>query len=354
MRLNRTIRRGCGPVGVVMIIYYVLSSLILLRNRPFGSESQPTAYYGYGTVSAISQCGPGGCSVPTQGYSAPQGPFTGWVIPAYANQPWEYRVNSQTVGTVSPDGTVTGFASGLPGSWPSNMPQGVQMRAAQFGQGGQTGQQRPTGDLPPSGQPVIGQTDKPTGVNPDKVAEDKARIPGGVSINGHPETEALVRNRLSDSAKSQGFHDFGDSYRFVAVGTESERKALVNAAKPFADASNGKLIVQDYDFGDWQATAHKNWVAGIPGKKPPLPDYEPGKPFALLERPKGGVPAVMYNASEVMTVMKQHRPEYPPEAPDPAKVRAFAKASDDWMIWASCGFVALMGLIGAVTSKPQG
>ena len=80
---------------------------------------------------------------------------------------------------------------------------------------------------------------------------------------------------------------------------------------------------------------------------------KPGKPFAYLQNPKGGTKAIMYNASEVMQVMKQSRPEFPPEAPDPAKVRAFAKASDDWMIWASAGFVALMGLFGAVTSKQQ-
>lgn len=117
------------------------------------------------------------------------------------------------------------------------------------------------------------------------------------------------------------------------------------AAKPWADASNGKLIIQEYEPGDWQCTAHANAVKAVP-------EYQPGSPFAYVQRNDGTVKAISFTPSEVAHSMKQLRPEIAPNF-DAAKARAISQASDSWMIWASGAFVVICGMFGAVTTKQQ-
>lgn len=343
MKLNRPKRRG-----TIMVIAYGLMAVyyLLMITRPHGPQRNIKAkdYYSPTAALTIGQCGPNGCSVPMSG-SYSSGSYSGdsWSVPSTPTEGWVYKRGGVEVGRVNRDGTTTGFVQAQPGWYPSDMPQQFQ-RATQAGQ---LPGQRVTGELPPDGGMVFGQDkDKPTGVDKDKVAIDKARIPSGISINGQPQSEALVRDRLSDSAKAQGFKDFGDAMRLVVVGhSEAERKAFVAIAKPVADASEGKLIIQECDDGDWHVRAHTNAMKNAP-------DYEPGKPFAFLQRPKGTALAIMYTPSEVAQVIKQHRPEVAPNF-DASKARALTQASDSWMFWASGAFVAFFGLIGAVTYKPQ-
>lgn len=335
MRLNRTIRKACGPVGVVMILYYVLSTIVLLRNNPL--RHQPTEYYSQGgTLVASSMpdpqwgrrsstvCGPEGCITPEDGQE-------GWITYSDA---WVYNRGGVEHGRIYKTGQVSGFVTAQPTWYPSGMPQQFQS----------VGQNRPTGELPPSNSPVIGQL-PPTGVDRSKVAEDKARIPSGVTINGSPASEALARAALSDSAKAQGLKDYDNALRLVVVGKDLERKPFVATAKPWADASAGKLIVQEYDLGDWQCAAHENALKSVP-------DYKQGDPFAYIQRGDGTAKAVCFTPGEVSKVIGQLRPEIAPNF-DAAKARAATQISNDWLIWASAAFVGLMGLIGAVTSKPQ-
>ena len=346
MKLHRNIRRGCGPVGVVMIVYYVLSTIFLLRNHPFNHE-QAQEYYNPAAGVITSQwggrtstvCGPGGC-VTTTSNSPDDG--ESWLMPSSPADGWVYKRGGVEYGRIDRNGNTTGFVNVQPSWYPSGMPQAYQRV-------GQLTQPHSTGDLPPIGQPYAGQTPAPmppNGVDKTKLAEDKAKIPGGVSINGHPESEALIHNRLSDSAKAQGLKDYENALRLVVVGhNDNERKPFVSIAKPLADSSDGKLIIQEYDDDDWQVKAHVNAAKS-------LPDYQQGKPFAYLQRFNGATKAIMYTPSEVAQVMKQARPEVAPNF-DAARARALTKTSDDWLLWASGGFIALMGLVGAVTSKPQ-
>jgi hypothetical protein len=342
MRLNRTIRKACGPVGVVMILYYVISTIVLLRNNPL--RHQPTEYYGQGgTLVASSMpkpqwgkrsstvCGPEGCSP-----SSPDDSQESWTNYSDA---WVYNRGGVEHGRIYKNGTASGFVQSQPSWYPSGMPQ-------QFQSIGQLQQNRPTGDLPPPGIQPIGQGPlPPTGVNPGEVAKDKARVPSGVTINGSPATESLARSALSDSAKAQGLKDYDNALRLVVVGKDLERKPFVATAKPWADASAGKLIVQEYDLGDWQCAAHENALKSVP-------DYKQGDPFAYVQRGDGTAKAICYSPGEVSKVMGQLRPEIAPNF-DAAKARAATQISNDWLIWASAAFVGLMGLIGAVTSKPQ-
>jgi hypothetical protein len=328
MRLNRTIRKACGPVGVVMILYYVISTIVLLRNNPL--RHQPAEYYGQGSTLIASQwgnrtstvCGPGGCTDDSQ---------ESWVNYSDA---WVYNRGGQEHGRIYKNGTTSGFVQSQPSWYPSGMPQQFQS----------VGQNRPTGELPPSNSPVIGQL-PPTGVDRSKVAEDKVRVPSGVTINGTPATESLARSALSDSAKAQGLKDYDNALRLVVVGKDLERKPFVATAKPWADASAGKLIVQEFDLGDWHCAAHENALKSVP-------DYKQGDPFAYVQRGDGTAKAICYSPGEVSKVMGQLRPEIAPNF-DAAKARAATQISNDWLIWASAAFVGLMGLIGAVTSKPQ-
>lgn len=355
MKLHRTTRTACGLMGamaILSIIYYALMIPPLLRRPKPQSE-----YYGQGgtlITSSMPQpqwgrrsstvCGPGGCSP-----ASPMSPDddSGWQESwvSYSDA-WVYQRGGQEYGRIYKNGSTTGFTSAQPSWYPSGMPQQFQ-RVGQVGQLPLT--PKVTGELPPPGTNSIGQPPSPmppTGVNPNEVAKDKARVPGGVTINGHPETEAMVRDRLSDSAKAQGLKDYIDSYRLVVVGrNELERKPFEALAKPWVDASKGKLIYQTYDAGDWHIKAHENAVQG-------LPDYEQGKPFSYLQKADGTTKAIMFTPSELAGKLKQLRPDVAPDF-DAAKARAATQVSNDWLIWASAAFVGLMGLIGAVTSKPQ-
>lgn len=330
MRLQRTIRKACGPVGAVMILAYALMSLYYARRIPRQPE-----YYGQGSTLIASQWGKRSATVCGQeGCSPDDGGQESWVMPSHAGDGWTYKRGGVEVGRIASDGSTTGFANAKPSWYPSGMPQQYQT----------VGQVKPTGDMPPPGTQSIGQL-PPTGVNPSKVAEDKARVPSGVTINGSPATESLARSALSDSAKQQGLRDYDNALRLVVVGRDLERKPFVATAKPWADASAGKLIVQEYDLGDWQCAAHENALKSVP-------DYKQGDPFAYVQRGDGTAKAICYSPGEVSKVMGQLRPEIAPNF-DAAKARAITQASDSWLIWASAAFVGLMGLVGAVTSKQQ-
>lgn len=352
MKLNRTTRTACGLMGamaILSIIYYALMIPPLLRKPKPQYE-----YYGPNSTLIASSmpqfgrrsssvCGPGGCS-PASPDSSPDGGQESWLIPSHTGEGWTYKRGGVVYGTINRDGTTKGFVNVQPSWYPSDMPQ-------QFQSVGQNGvyptQNRPTGDLPPPGTQSIGQGPlPPTGVNRDEVAKDKARVPSGVTINGSPATESLARSALSDSAKAQGLKDYENSLRLVVVGrNDLERKPFETVAKPWVDASNGKLICQLYDAGDWQVKAHENALKD-------LPEYEPGKPFSYLQKADGTTKAIMFTPTEVAGKLKQLRPEIAPDF-DAAKARAATQISDNWLIWASGAFVALMGLAGAVTSKPQ-
>lgn len=331
MRINRTTRSACGLMGamaILSIIYYALMIPPLIR-RP---KPQPVDYYGpatgtipsqWGRRSSSTVCGPGGCSVDP---SSSDDGGESWMIYSDA---WVYKRGGQEQGRIYRNGTTSGFVGAQPSWYPSDMPQ-------QFQAVGKDG--------PPVGETKVGQL-PPTGVNPSKVAEDKARVPSGVTINGSPATESLARSALSDSAKAQGLKDYEGVLRLVVCGEGRERANFVSAAKPWADASNGKLIIQEYEPGDWQCTAHINAVKN-------LPEYKAGEPFAYVQRNDGTVKAISFSPSEVAHSMKQLRPEIAPNF-DAAKARAITQASDSWLIWASAVFVGIMGVIGAVTSKGQ-
>lgn len=327
MKLNRTTRKACGLMGAVAIlsiIYYALMIPPLLR-RPRPEVS----YYGQGVATMVSQCGPAGCSTST-GYYTSSGSDESWVMPSHAGDGWTYKRNGIEVGRINRDGTTSGFVQAQPTWYPSDMPQ-------QFQRVNQTGQ------LAPGGSPVIGQL-PPTGVNPDKVAEDKARIPSGISINGQPASESLARERLSDSAKQQGLKDYDQALRLVVVGHDKERSPFLNMAKPWADASQGKFILQEFEDEDWQVKAHTHAAKS-------LPEYQSGKPFAYLQKGDGVVKAIMFTPSEVASKLKQLRPEIAPDF-DASKARAQATEQTSlWQYWLSGAAVAFFGLIGALTAK---
>lgn len=332
MRLNRTTRTACGLMGamaILSIIYYALMIPPLLR-RP-----KPTPeYYGpatgtipsqWGRRSSSAVCGPNGC--PDDGGNDGG---ESWVTYSDA---WVYKRGGVEQGRIYRDGRQSGFANHLPSWYLNEIPQQFQSIGRNVGPGGT-----------PNGSPVIGQL-PPTGVDKAEVAKDKARVPSGVTINGSPATESLARSALSDSAKAQGLKDYEGVLRLVVCGEGRERANFVSAAKPWADASNGKLIIQEYEPGDWQCTAHINAVKS-------LPEYKAGEPFAYVQRNDGTVKAISFSPSEVAHSMKQLRPEIAPNF-DAAKARAITQASDSWLIWASAAFVGIMGVIGAVTSKGQ-
>lgn len=330
MRLNRTIRKACGPVGVVMILYYVISTIVLLRNNPLRQHQRE--YYGQGSTLIASQwgnrsstvCGPEGC------YSPNEGGQESWVMPSSPNDGWTYKRGGVEYGRINRDGTTSGFVNVQPTWYPSDMPQ-------QFQRVGQIGQ------LAPGGSPVVGQL-PPTGVDRDKVAEDKARIPSGISINGQPASESLARERLSDSAKQQGLKDYDQALRLVVVGHDKERSPFLSMAKPWADASQGKFILQEFEDEDWQVKAHTHAAKS-------LPEYQSGKPFAYLQKGDGVVKAIMFTPSEVASKLKQLRPEIAPDF-DAAKARAQATEQTSlWQYWLSGAAVAFFGLIGALTAK---
>lgn len=344
MRLNRIKRTGSILI-VVMIAYYALGALWFLRHRNDPKRQQPTDYYGqavsavptqWGRRSSSTVCGPGGCVATTMTSNAADGQEV-WTTYSDA---WVYRHGNVEQGRIYRDGRVEGFANSQPSFYPSDMPRAFQQAVAQ---------QRttsPIGELPPPGSPSAGQTLPPTGVDQSKLATDKARIPGGVSVNGVPETEALVRQKLSDSAKSQGLKDYENSLRLVVVGHNTERQPFVAVAKSTADQSNERLIIQEYEDDDWQIKAHAHAAKS-------LPEYQAGKPFAYLQRSTGAVKAIMYTPGEVERVIKQARPEIAPNF-DAAKARALTQANNDWLLWASGAFVAMCGLFGAITTKqPQ-
>lgn len=338
MKLNRTTRTACGLMGamaILSIIYYALMIPPLLR-RP---RPQPVDYYGpaigtipaqWGRRSSSAVCGPNGC--PDEGGNDGQ---EAWQLPS-GGDGWIYKRGNVEYGRIALDGTTTGFVAAQPTWYPSNMPRQFQSVGRATGQGGT--------QLPPDGTVKIGQL-PPTGVDKAEVAKDKARVPSGVTINGSPATESLARSALSDSAKAQGLKDYEGVLRLVVCGEGRERANFVSAAKPWADASNGKLIIQEYEPGDWQCTAHINAVKN-------LPEYKAGEPFAYVQRNDGTVKAISFSPSEVAHSMKQLRPEIAPNF-DAAKARAITQASDSWLIWASAAFVGIMGVIGAVTSKGQ-
>lgn len=330
MKLHRTTRKACGLMGAVAIlsiIYYALMIPPLLR-RP---RPEPTAYYGYDAALVASQCGPAGCSTST-GYYTSLGGDESWVMPSHAGDGWTYKRNGIEVGRINRDGTTSGFVQAQPTWYPSDMPQQFQ----RVNQAGQIGQ------LAPGGSPVIGQL-PPTGVDRDKVAEDKAKIPSGISINGQPASESLARERLSDSAKQQGLKDYDQALRLVVVGHDKERSPFLSMAKPWADASQGKFILQEFEDEDWQVKAHTHAAKS-------LPEYQSGKPFAYLQKGDGVVKAIMFTPSEVASKLKQLRPEIAPDF-DAAKARAVTQVSNSWMIWASGAIVAIFGALGAITSK---
>lgn len=330
MKLNRTTRNACGLMGAVAIlsiIYYALMIPPLLR-RPRPEVS----YYGQGVATMVSQCGPAGCTTST-GYYTSSGSDESWVMPSHAGDGWTYKRNGVEVGRINRDGTTTGFVQAQPTWFPSDMPPQFQ----RVNQAGQIGQ------LAPGGSPVIGQL-PPTGVDPAKVAEDKAKIPSGISINGQPASEALARERLSDSAKQQGLKDYDQALRLVVVGHDKERSPFLNMAKPWADASQGKFILQEFEDEDWQVKAHTHAAKS-------LPEYQSGKPFAYLQKGDGVVKAIMFTPSEVASKLKQLRPEIAPDF-DASKARAQATEQTSlWQYWLSGAAVALFGLVGALTAK---
>lgn len=345
MRLNRIPRRG-----TIMLIAYGLMSLyyLLLIVHPRNAQrtTRGVDYYSQSAAMLVSQCGPGGCSTgscSSGNCSLSSSSSDGEIWQTYSDG-WVYRVSGVEHGRIYRDGRTTGFVAAQPTWYPGGMPQAFQ-RVGQIGQ-------RPTGDLPPSSSNPIGQSGQlpPTGVNPDKVAEDKAKVPGGVTINGHPASESLASAALSDSAKAQGLKDYDNVLRLVVCGKDAERGSFVSIAKPWADASQGRFIIQEFDPTkpeDWQARPHSNGLKM-------LPEYHDGQPFAYLQNgdKKNNVKAIMFTPTEVGKAMKQVRPEMPPNF-DAARARAITDASNDWMIWVSGSFIAVMGLIGAVTSKSQ-
>lgn len=344
MRLNRTTRSGTISIYVVAYSLMALYYLVMLGGgRHSQRRSNPTVeYYSPTAGLAVSQCGPNGCYTPVepQSYQQPGRVNYRW---STGPGPWTLDANGQDIGTLFPNGTYlnrSGDPAPCPADWFTEAQKSrgvdrlVQRVADNVGQGGP----------PPDGTVKVGQL-PPTGVDKGEVAKDKARVPSGVTINGSPATESLARSALSDSAKQQGLRDYEGVLRLVVCGEGRERASFVAAAKPTADASQGKLIIQEYEPGDWQCVAHANAVKS-------LPEYQPGAPFAYVQRGDGTVKTIAFTASEVSHSMKQLRPEVAPNF-DAAKARAISQASDSWLIWASGAFIAICGLFGAVTTKQQ-
>ena len=310
-------RKGCGLAGAVLIVSLVYYGIAILRQ--LHDRRHPSDYYS--PVSLVAgQCGPGGCSVPQSSSS------DAWQIPTTSGEPWIYKMGGREVGRVNADGSRTGFVGGEPPWYPSGMPVAYQKAAEKVSTTGQ---------------------EKPTGVNVEELAKEKANATTGITVNGQPVTESTLREKLSDSARARGLRDYNDCFRVVIVGDAESRKQWHDVAAPFIRESSGKAILQEYDRDSWHVTAHVNGV-----KK--LPEYRNGETFAFVmtDDAKDNVRAIALNPTELGHVLKDLRPEIAPSF-DPSKARAIQNANQQWILWASVVGVAMIGAFGFLTGKPN-
>lgn len=303
-------RKGCGLMGamlIVSIVYYGIGILKMLHDR-----RHPQEYYGTAALM-LGQCGSGGCP-------SPQSPGSGdaWQLPTSSGEPWIYKLNGREVGRINSDGSRVGFAS-EPTWYPTGMPQAFQRVKAT--------------------EPA---NEKPTGVNVEELAKEKANATTGITVNGQPVTEHVLRDKLSESARARGLRDYADVFRIVIVGDSTARKDWLKVAEPFVKESGGKAIVQEFNHDDWHVSAHTHGVKS-------LPEYRTGETFAFIqtEDDKNNVRAIALTATELGKSLKQLRPEIAPNF-DPNKARAIESVSRDWLIVGfvfACIAVMALGLL---------
>lgn len=308
-------------VAIVSLVYYGILILKEIRNR-----RQPRDYYA--PVSLVTgQCGPNGCTEPQWGGSTSSSLDGSWQLPTTSGEPWIYKVRGREVGRINADGSRVGFVDGDPSWYPSGMPQALYSRQS----------------------PVekVAANDKPTGVNVEELAKEKANSTTGITVNGQPVTEGTLRDKLSDSARARGLRDYSDTFRVVIVGNASDRKAWCKVAEPFIRESHGKAVVQEYEPGAWHVAAHMHAVKE-------LAEYRNGEPFAYIQTndDKNNTRGIMLTSMELGHALKQLRPEISPDF-DPSKARAINNANTHWIIWASVIGVAIIGAVGYLTGRPS-
>jgi len=311
-----------AAVLIVQLVYYGILLIRTIHNR----RHPPADYYGTAGL-VLGQCGPGGCPSPQSSSSG-----DAWQLPTNSGEPWIYKINGREVGRINGDGSRVGFAS-EPTWYPSGMPASFQHKTEQ-----------------PS-------SDKPTGVNVEELAKEKANATTGITVNGQPVTEGTLRDKLSDSARARGLRDYSDTFRIVIVGDDAARKEMVRIAEPFVRESNGKAIIQEYPSGAWQVSAHTDAVKKVP-------EYQHGQPFAYVQTDtprvvngvRTNVMGLAVTSMELGRVLKDLRPEVAPDF-DPNKARVIQSSSKEWLavgfVFACIAVVFLGSILGGGNKDVQ-
>jgi hypothetical protein len=328
MKLHRHKRRGTILVAV-MIAYYILASLWLLRHGAARRHQQPE-YYGMGaqTISydpgpdphwgGRTVCGPNGCvTVPDTG-SLPvvvgqQGLWWGELSNGYYAL-WNGR---QQVGGYYPDRSAyLGYAYGRWSDKPSEPPI----------------------PLPDSAGKVIGADDKPTGVNKEKLAESKINVPSGYTVNGIGITEADAKQKLSNAAKAAGLKDFDNFVRVSVIGNDSACQPFMAVVENQPKLVREKILADKYDPARPEDAHH---IKAHLNSLRDMQDVAPGQCVAFVQFADGTTPAIATTPDELKIAIGQLRPDHA-DGFDPNKARVGFKTSNQIML------ISLLLLLGGV------
>ncbi len=298
-------------VAIVSLVYYGIMICKEIHNK-----RHPAEYYNPAMSMVPSQWGTRGCDSPASSSDA-------WQLPTHPSEPYIYKQNGREVGRINADGSRVGFVGGDPSWYPNGMSPTLQRKV----------------------EPITSPADKPTGVNVEEMAKEKANATSGITVNGQPVTEGTLRDKLSESARARGLRDYNDTFRIVIVGDKASRQEWLRIADPFVRESNGKAVIQEYDRGAWAVSAHSHAVKE-------LSEYRDGETFAYIQTddPKNNTRGIVLNCMELGRALKDLRPEISPNF-DPSKARAIQSASNQWMVFAAIGAIALIGALGFLTGK---